>query len=324
MLLREVSEVAARANPAEPQAVSQRAFDRARASSPEHADLPAARQIAAELGLPWPAVLAVAHAPGDKQSNLFARKTRGASAPAGWLTDARIKYALRLVAGRLGPDTLTKDTYNAERAVLRAADARDWMHGGRLRLPSARAIQLAAGAWDAALRLAGLKASEQTHTIHQTILSRVEVMDRFYHHYHEQPSHKALKDFAHGNKIPMSGEDDRPWSETVAEWRQRRSERGLPEPRIVKRRLGPRVKAPDYSKDVGAAKPGEYLYRGKWADENLCVEWVTQYLASVGGRPSTAQDYETWARQRPGAPGYSRFVQHGGWEAIRRKAHERL
>lgn len=323
MLLREVGEVAALANATEPQAVSQRAFDRARTNSAEHAHLPAARQIAKELGLSWREVLAVAHAPEGKRNYLLNVKTRD-NAPIGWLTSARIKYALRLVAGRLGVDSLTTIAYDAERDVLLNEDARDWLHGRRLRIPSAGAIALAAHGWGAALRIADLRErTPRKPTIHQVIVSRVDVMDRFYDHYGEQPSEPALKDFARGNKIPMSGEGGRVYSEAVAEWRQRRRDRGEPEPQRIDRR-GTGEKAPDFSADVGAAKPGEYLHVGKWDDEDLCVEWVAYYLAGLpGGRRATASDYLAWALRNPGAPTPDIFAKHEGWSAVRLKAEKR-
>lgn len=302
--------------------MSQRAFDRARARSADHAHLPAARQIATELRLPWREVLVVALAPESGQGGMLVARTRE-QMPNGWLTLARVRYALRLIAGRLGVDTLPKSDYDAERAVLHAADARDWMHGGRLRLPSARSCSQAAGDWNAALRAAGLKPYvPPPFTIPQVIVSRVEVMDRFYDYYGEQPSHGALKDFARGNKIPMSGEGGRLYSEVIAEWRQSRLDRGLGEPRIVEHR-GSR-NPNDYSENVGAATPGESLYQGKWKNEGACVKWLVRYLASLpDGKASTQRGYAAWARQHPGAPGLSSFGQHGGWEAVRSKALER-
>ncbi len=150
------------------------------------------------------------------------------------------------------------------------------------------------------------------------ILSRLDVMDRFYDHYGEQPTKRALEAFARGNSIPMSDEGKRPWSETVAEWRQRRRERGLPDPRVTQRKGGRGVKAPDYSADVGAAQAGEQSHRGKWSDESACVEWVARYLASLPPHERSTQDgYRRWASQHPGATSPSRFAQHGGWEAVR-------
>lgn len=329
-LLGVVREVAAEANPAEPSVVSQRAFDGAaeavrsgRARGAAHHYLPAARQIAAELKLPWRRVLALAHEPAARQAHLLGLHSRE-WAPQGWLTAGRVRFALRLVAGRRGAATLTMDAYEAERSALLAEDRRDYLHGRRLRLPSADAIRLAAGGWDAALTLAELPTAERTpRIIRQTIASRLDVMDRFHDHYGEQPTQRALLAFARGNGIPMSDESRRPWSETVAEWRQHRRERGQPEARDTKRRGGRGAKAPDYGADVGAARPGEQPHRGKWGDEKACVAWVARYLASLpAGERSTQDGYRRWASQHPGAPSPSRVAQHGGWEALRRASQQ--
>jgi hypothetical protein len=317
MLLRGVREVAAVANPAQPGAVTQRTFDATKADS-DHAHLPAARQIARELGMPWRVVVAVANEPTGRQNHLLGLAGR-VVLPADSVTDERVAFALRLVAGRLGAATLTTGAYEAERLVLLADDRRDWLHGRRLRLPSAAAIRLAAGGWDAALTLAELATDERPpQAIKQTILSRLDVMDRFHEHYAEQPTQRALLAFARGNGIPMSDEKRRPWSETVAEWRQRRRARGLPEPPASSRRGGRGMRAPDYSADVGAARPDERPHRGKWRDGEECATWVARYLANLpAGERSTRAGYGRWASLHPGAPSASRLAQHGGWEAVR-------
>ncbi len=324
LLFRGVREVSLLANHAAPTAVTQRVFDDARRRSVGHDHLPAARQIAAELGKGWREVLMIAHEPTARQNHLLGLAGREQSLPAYSVTNERVVYALRLVAGRLRMATLTRGAYEAERAALVAADHRDWLHGRRLRLPSADAIRLAAGGWDAALTLAELETGRRPpRTIKQTILSRLDVMDRFHDYYGEQPTQKALLAFARGNGIPMSDENKRLWSETVKLWQQRRRERGLPEPRVAERKGGRGAKAPDYSANVGAGRPGEQSHRGKWSEEKACVEWVWRYLASLTERERSTQDgYRRWANQRPGAPSPSRFAQHGGWEAVRRAATE--
>jgi hypothetical protein len=320
-LLKGVRDVAALANAAEPTATTQRAFDDALARSAYCIHLPAARQIAAELRLPWREVLALAHDSTARQNHLLGLAGRDAL-PADSVTNDRITFALRLVAGRRSATTLTTGAYEEERAVLLADDRRDWLHGRRLRLPSAAAVRLAAGGWDAALALAELETDTRpSQAIKQTVLSRLDVMDRFYAHYGEQPTKRAVEAFARGNKLPMSDENKRPWSGTVESWRQRRREHGLPEPRIAERRGGRGIRAPDYSADVGAARPDEQPHRGKWRDEAACVAWVARYLASLPARGRSTQDgYRRWASQHPGAPSPSRFDQHGGWEAVRSAA----
>ncbi len=322
LLLNGVRCVAALANPTEPTATTQRAFDAAKAlGSVNRGRLPVARQIAAELRLPWRDVLALAHEPDARQAHALGLRGRQWS-PEGWVTTERLTFALRLVAGRREAMTLTMGAYDAERDALLAADSRDWLHGCRLRLPNANAIRLTAGGWDAALRLAGLAAGARPpQEVKQVILSRLDVMDRFYDHYREQPTKRALEAFTRGNRIPMSDENRRPWSETIASWRQRRHERGLSEPPVTQRKGGRGVKAPDYSADVGAARQGDKPHRGKWRDEAECVAWVARYLAGLPARArSTQDDYRHWASQNPGAPSPSRFAQHGGWEAVRREA----
>jgi hypothetical protein len=321
LILKGVRELAAPASPAAPTATTQRVFDAARVRSAGEANLPAARQIAAELRMPWRDVLALAHEAEARQAHALGLRGREWM-PEGWLTATRIAFALRLVAGRLGAVTLTTGAYEAERLALLAEDRRDWLHGRRLRLPGAAAIRLAAGGWDAALTLAELATDARPpRAIKQTILSRLDVMDRFHDHYGEQPTQRALLAFARGNGIPMSDENKRPWSETVESWRQRRRERGLPEPRLAERKGGRGAKAPDYSTNVGAARPGEQPHRGKWRDEAACVAWVARYLASLPARTRSTQDgYRRWANQHPGAPSPSRLAQHGGWEAMRRAA----
>jgi hypothetical protein len=321
LVLRGVREVSILAKPDAPETVSQRAFDNARALSTDHAELPAARRITEQLALPWREVLEVAHAPSDKHGFLLGRKDTEESAQT-WLTPEYVAFVLKLVAHRLNKGTLTPGEYRVEREAMLRDDRARWLHGRQLLLPNEDQIRAAVGSWDAGLILAGLPANERvTREIKQTILTRVEAIERFYDHYSERPSARALSDFARGNKLPMSDESGRSWSETVAEWEAERRDRGLPDPVVVKRSGGRGRKAPDYSKNVGAARPGETPYRGKWGDPDACVAWITRYLATLGPRErSTTRGYDDWARKQAGAPRASRFGQHGGWETLRRKA----
>jgi hypothetical protein len=334
LLLQGVCEVSLLAEPSEPTRVTQRTFDAARAHSSEFPDLPAARQIAAELRWLWQEVLAVAHEPPEKHGLLLGRKNTEPEQD--WLTEDYVASVLKRVARRLGTPgaepaaTVTPGAYRVEREAMLRRDRAHWLHGRKLLLPTDEQIKVAVGDWDTALRLAGLKTDVRPpRAIHQVILTRVEVMERFYDHYEEQPTQVGLNAFARGNKLPMSGEGGRLYSEAINEWRQQRRDSGLPEPRAVKR-VGGRgadgrpAKAPDYSKDVGAARPGEYLHRGKWSNADACAEWVARYIASLGpGEWSTKNGYENWARQRPEAPDSFQFWRHGGWGPVRQLAQAR-
>ncbi len=336
LVLRGVREVSTVAKPSVPETVSQRAFDDARARSAAHADLPSARRISEQLGLPWREVLEIAHAPEETHGHRLGRKEAAEFSQA-WLTREYVAFALRLVARRLNADTLTPGQYRAERDALLRADEKRWLHGRQLLLPNDEQIRAAmsgspggasaAGTWDAALNLAGLAANEQAPSKPtQRILTRVEVMERFHDAYGEAPSLLTLAAFARGNNLPMSDEGGRKWTESYAEWEEQRRARGLPEPRVVERRGGRRDRKPrDYSRNVGAARTGEELHKRRWADADTCTAWIARYLAELGpGQRSTVRGYDDWARTQPGAPRASKFGQHGGWEKLRRKAQQNV
>ena len=166
MLLRGVREVAARVNPAEPTAATQRAFDAERERGSVHAYLPAARQITEKLRLPWREVLAVAHSSESRQAQLLGTKTRAPSAT-DWLSWEHVVTALQLVAARLGVDSLTTAEYRVERAQLLALDRSRWFHGRWLLLPDDEQAITVAGSWDEALRLAGLKTTAERRRAHR-------------------------------------------------------------------------------------------------------------------------------------------------------------
>ena len=325
LLLRTVREIAALANPAQPVAATQRAFDAARARSAKHAALPAARRITERLGLPWGEVLAVAHEPEERQGQLLGVKTR-ASPAADWLTAEHVAVALLLVAQRLRDDSVTTRGYRVERARLLAEDSARWLHGHGLLLPDDEQVIAVAGSWDRALRLAGLKAVRERVDGRRPSGARtlVDLLERFHDAHGFQPSARDLRAFARGNGVPYPSERVQRFSAAVAEWAAARRARGLPEPRVMRRVGGRGHRAPNYSGDVGAALPGERR-RGKWTRES-CVAAVARYLAGLqSGERSTERGYADWAatQARDDAPVMSTIQALGGWEAMRREAQER-
>jgi hypothetical protein len=328
MLLKGVREIAALANPTEPGAVTQRAFDAARVGSAAHADLPPARRIAERLGLPWPEVLAVAHEPEEEQSKLLGAKGKEPSST-DWLSEAHVGAVLQLVAARLGVDTVSMNEYRAEYRRIVAADHARWLHGRRVLLPTDTQIVIAVGSWDAALRLAGLRTQRQrgpTRKLPNTP-TLVDLMDRFYEAHGEQPTARALKAFARGNGIPYpSVPRGNGFRNAAREWMATRRElhglslapRGVGAPR--KGRALPRR---DYSRDVGAARPGERR-TDEW-DRDACVAAVARYVAQLrSGERSTSRGYRDWAAQQEHAPVMTTIQRHGGWEAVRRGALTRV
>jgi hypothetical protein len=323
-LLRCVREVAAVANPDDPAATTQRAFDDARGFSTT--SLPQAKRIAEHLSLSWRDVLAVTLAPESEQNKLLGVWTREARAD--WLTREGVRSALRVVALRREATSLTTGEYRTERTAMLVADRRRWMHGGGLRLPTDEQIIAVTDSWDAALRLAGLAVKVPRARVAQVVLTRVEVIERFYEHYSKRPSRPELEAFARGNNIPMRAERDRKWSAIVAEWERLRRERGLPPPRVAPRLPGrptpkrQRTRTAHYGQDVGAARPGEQRIMGKWTREK-CAAAVACYLAQLPkGARSTERGYADWAASQPrdSVPAMATIQEYGGWEWVRREA----
>jgi hypothetical protein len=325
ILLRGVREVAALANPEQPDAASQRAFDAARGSSDGYAVVPEARRIAEQLELSWREVLVVAHEPEARQNQLLAVKARELAQD--WLTEEHATATLRLVARRLNVDSVTTGEYRVERARLLAADRARWLYGRWLLLPDDEQIIAWAGSWDAALRLAGLKTTREHGQARRQPRAPtiVDLLERFHDEHEFQPSARDLRAFARGNGMPYPSERGQRFGAAVAEWVASRRKCGLPEPRVVKRVGGRGNRAPDYSRGVGAAQSGERR-REKWTRAS-CAVAVARYLEQLRrGERSTERGYADWAAAQPrgDAPAVATIQVFGGWEAVRREAHDRM
>jgi hypothetical protein len=303
LLLAGVREVAALADPDDPERISQRRFDAARATSSTR-ELPTARSISRQLRLPWRQVVAIAHEPPETHAHRLGRaRTRPEQ---DWLTEEHIAYVLRLVARKLDAESVSPGQYRREREVMLAVDRR---RARRLRLPTDDQIRAAVGGeWDAALTAAGLSA----RTAHVGVgISTVELLERCYDAHGAQPSAEELRRFARANRIPYQPDRSRTWNECVEAWKQSRRERGL----AVPDGLPPRSQRPDYARNVGAARAGERRRRD-WSHREDCVEVVILYLAELEpGARSTKRGYQDWASGRADAPSYSAFDAHGGWAA---------
>jgi len=283
--------------------------------------LPAARQIARELGLPWRAVLAVAHEPEATQNQLLAVKARRTAQD--WLSEEHVAAVLQLVACRLGTDSVTTSEYRVERAKLVTDDLGRPRNGHWLLLPDDEQIIARAGSWEAALRLAGLTVTRERSALRERpgAPTLVDLLERFHDEHGFQPSARDLRAFARGNGVPYPSERAQRFGAAVATWVVSRHARGLSEPRAVKRVGGRGNRAPDYSRDVSAARPGERR-RGKWTRER-CAAAVARYLAQLRrGERSTERGYADWAAAQPrgDVPVIATIQAFGGWEAVRREA----
>jgi hypothetical protein len=95
----------------------------------------------------------------------------------------------------------------------------------------------------------------------------------------------------------------------------------------VPERPPPPDQRPDYTKDVGAARPGEQRRptKSRWHEVQSCVDYVILYLEQL--RPPerpTADHYLRWARKHDGAPSPRLFDKHGGWAKVRALAQEQI
>jgi hypothetical protein len=325
MLLAGVREVAALASPAEPEAITQRAFDAARERSPAHTWLPPARRITERLKWPWTEVLSVAHEPEATQSKLLGLKNTKAPRSTDWLSESHVAAALQLVAGRLGADTVSMNEYRAEQGRIAAADHSRWFHGRQLLFPTDQQIVHLTGSWDEALRFAALRVDRQPGPTRKRPNSPtlVDLMERFYDAHDFQPTARDLESFARTNGIPYPGKrPNKAFSTAKREWRERRRAAGWPEPNV--KSSGQRGgRARDHAERVGAALPGERR-TDEW-DRESCVAAVARYITQLGPRErSTSRGYRVWAAQQEHAPVMTTIQLHGGWEAVRRAALKTL
>ncbi len=321
-LLEAVREIAEAAGVAEPERISTRAWDVARAVSERYADAPPARRICERLDLPWDKVRELAFMPSRRRSIALGHALN--ERQGGWLTGEYSDFALALVARRLDVPTLTPGQYRAERTVMLDADRSRSAHGGQLRLPTEDQIAALAGSWDRALAHAGLRARQGRggQRSRSSAVSIVEVIDRCYDHHSAEPTSGELETFARANGIPFPRrERGRSWSDYLREWKDRRREQGLSVPDGPP----PKRQRPDYSLDVGAALPRERRGRKAWDDIDELAQWVARYIDELPRSVSPNQrGYDAWARENAGAPWSSNCGPHGGWSAVLKRARKPL
>jgi hypothetical protein len=273
MLLQRVGEVARAANPAEPETVTQRAFDAARERDEKFACVPVARSIARKMDLSWHEVTELAQKPASTQQRRLSRKE--GEDRQDWLSAEHVAAVLQIVAARLGATSLTQAEYSAERERMLAEHRRR----GPLMLPTEEQIRLAmrrevhgnphhgtprAGTWGRALKLAGLETSAK-RKLKVVGRTQIDLLERAYDAFGTQLTSDEIVVFAKANGIPYSPDTSRTWTEAVEEWKRGRRKRNWPVPAGPPRRR----ERPDYSVDVGAARAGERRST-KWSRE-ACV-----------------------------------------------------
>ena len=339
LLLQFVRKVSILANPARPSEVSQLTWDEARSKvggSASAAAPSSARSIARSLKRPWREVLELAHEDAKPQGKRLGQ--RDAKNIQYWLTAEHVAYVLKLTARRLGAGKLTKKQYEVERKEMIAENWRYYLHGRRLRLPTAKQICSftqreiygatgvdvpEVGTWDRALELAGLGSARRGHRkATGQPLPLLDLLERYCAVYGSEPMPRRLWRFADEQKLPyviMSGK--LAWAEVIALWRRRRKAKGLPAPKLPQ--------APNAGENAlaGMRLPTKHkkAKATAWSDPEKCLRAITRYLEQIPkGKRANVLDYSAWASQRGRGPSIGALAQHGGWLKMRQIAHERM
>ncbi len=334
-LLQEVREVSRLADPANPVAVTQRAFDAARAESETYAHLPSARAIARQLGWSWQKVLQVANSPAKTHGKALQAQEAYAQ---GSLTAEYIAYALKLVAKRLDKTTVTESEYDAEIDAMLTENRKRWLHG-RLWLPSAAQISLftrlelygtssagtsSVGTWDRALELTGLELTEnRNRKTTARPLPTIELLERYHEQHGIEPTPRRLWKFAKDNDLPYAviGSQKR-WSKIIKLWRSKRAAQRLPAPGAPQ----PTTSTEHALALLRVPRQPKKTVHSLWGSRERCLDILIQYLEQIPkNKHATGRGYAAWAKQQPyRTPDLEAFKKHGGWAAMLELAHEKM
>lgn len=297
-------EVAAKANPEDPLRASPAAYDQALAKS-EWSDAPSARGTRRRFGLAWYEFLAlIFSAERDVHATARARRRRKAQPLP---TLAEIRYALRLLAERLGARTLTPDQYNAERQVLIASDQRAWRHGGNieLTLPHSSTIEQTLdphkhSGWDEALAVAGLEPRPVTSGgVAGT--PTITMIGFFFEEMGCLPwSQDVLRSFAHlGNQ---SVRDSRRFADLVEFFAEERRSQGMwaPSGPPAARRRPPLQRYVPPEGGNGNVSAGPRKRRGHWTRAAILEGLCEAYLALGPGKDLDQVTHRELARNSDG------------------------
>lgn len=286
--------------------MSRRQYDAARAAA-GHRDLPTAAQVLRRTRSgSWPQLLAVLT---DERRDLD--RTLGQRAGRehiGGFTAAHVALALRDVARSLGQRTLSAREYEDVRVrTVRHARRRRIA----VRMPTVGQIEAAAGGWEQACRIAGLRPG----TCHERPggIAVVDALEIAVDALGVVPSRRQLERLARHNEVALA-RPTRPRAETIAEVARRRAQRGLSMPGPA---VGARVE--DFEVDVPALR-GPRAHHSRWTREQ-CVAAVAAWLADLAPheRP-TQRSYARWWAMHPGRPAASALGRHGGLRRLRQTA----
>lgn len=299
----------------EPQRVSTRAFDAARESAGQPS-LPAAKNLAELLGMPWPAVKAVAlDATRDEVRTYKSRHRRD---PRPWRDADGAVLAVKRVAAALGEDRLAATTYDVFREDSPAAT--------RELLPTSAQIVKLCGSWNEALSQAGLAPSLGGRK--RTALPVIEAIGLFVRSQGRLPRRKELERFSKDPRWAFSLQrvSEKSWQQWLNEferWWVGELDRWMPQGSQSACALVP-VDADDI-----AELPRVMRAPKGWWNRERVIECVIRYLKQHPGVRSLHQrDYGTWAREQSAAgiltAASSTLTKYGTLEELEREARDRM
>jgi len=340
-----VRTIAEEGKPGHPESISVREFDKARAAT-GHDDAPSAKAICQRLAdrdgkaMGWRRVKEIAF---DETASIeHVERRRRASAPARYLSERGVYFALRLIAKRLDVKTMTPGEYDDERQVaLKEERKRDRPRPLLAQLlPTANQIeqlflsgdddddddQDVGAAWDRALEVAELEPRAQLRDQRrrrgrlEESLPLIEAIHIFAELNGRLPSKTDLNEF--GEKADVQLEAIRkPYRDVLREaiaYRQALGHNGpteLPRPEGGAGGNAPRapIAAPAPGSIPGVARR---LSKGRtrYARDEL-IAAIQAYLEDLdGGRP-TQKGYGRYAVKNR-LPATKNFAKHGGWKAL--------
>lgn len=337
--------IAEEGKPGHPESISVREFDKARAAT-GHDAAPSAKAICQRLAdrdgkaMGWKRVKEIAF---DENASIeHVERRRRASAPARYLSERGVYFALRLVAKRLDVKTMTPGEYEDERLVaLKEERDRDRRRPLLAQLlPTANQIELLFvggdddddGAWDRALAIAELEPRAQLRDQRrrrgrlEESLPLVEAIHLFAELNDRLPSKTDLNEF--GEKADVQLEAIRkPYRDVLREaiaYRQTLGHNGpteLPRPEGGAGGNAPRaqIAAPPPGSIPGVARRLR-KGRARYSRDEL-LKAIQAYLKDLDGRRPTQKGYGRYASKHK-LPATKNFAKHGGWKALLEEARK--
>lgn len=312
-LLDAVRAVARRFPPGQRLTLSQAQFDAARAEA-THPNCPTAKQVAARLRLSWADVLAIAI---DKKLNRPKRLSKRDVAEKRDWTELEIADALQLVAARLKTDRLRIIDYQVERERILVEATRGRIHRVEVELPSDHQILNVVKKWPVALRLAGLRRSEEYQQLQGWPLKKA--INWFVEQQGRRPMFTELDKYAKLYDVAIARRehlgDGKTFNDLYLEVMAERGEK--PD------------KLPKYKKDRTLWKSGSrpedapHRKRTDWTRAQV-IAALRRFLADRArrhedGHPTT-KNYARWLDEGNDGPHYISLKKHGGWESLLKDA----